>query len=74
MVTFYYAGRKWHLGINLNPRDEHIMDFKIGWEYDIDIRKVTTSFSKDYLSKSVWNMKMKNIAIVRQQKVEITKQ
>ena len=69
----YYAGGTWHLGMNLNPSDGHVMGFTKGWESNSDIGNVTTSFSKDYLSKSVWNLKVKNIAIVRHQKVRITK-
>ena len=69
MSLFCYAGVKWHLSMNLNPSDGHIMDFATGWADDNDMGNVTTSFTKDFPSKSVWNMKMKNIAIVRHQKV-----
>ena len=70
---FYYAGTTWYLGMNLNPSDGHTMGFSNGWENNNNIGNVKTSFSKDYLNKSVWNMKVKHIAIVRHQKVRITK-
>ena len=70
---FYYAGTTWYLGMNLNPSDGHTMGFNNGWENNNNIGNVKTSFSKDYLNKSMWNMKVKHIAIVRHQKVRITK-
>ena len=44
----------WHLGMNLNPSDGHIMDYITGWDDGYDIGNADTAFTKDYLNKSVW--------------------
>ena len=59
----------WYLGMNLNPDDNHIMDYLTGWDDGYDIGTPCTAFSKDYLSSVVWNMSVNSIAIVRHQKV-----
>ena len=55
--------------MNLNPSDGHIMGYVTGWDNGLDIGSVNTSFTKDYLSKIVWDKQVNNIAIVRHQKV-----
>lgn len=66
-------GETWHLGMNLNSSDGHIMDFTIGWKDENDDGSNRTAFTKDYLSKNVWKMAVSNIAIVRHQKVSKAK-
>ena len=55
--------------MNLNPSDGHIMDYTTGWDDDYDIGSVEKAFTKDYLNKTVWNMSVNSIAIVRHQRV-----
>ena len=55
--------------MNLNPGDGHIMGYTTGWDDEYDIGKVNTSFTKDYLNQTVWNLPVNRIAIVRHQKV-----
>ena len=62
----------WHLGMNLNPSDGHIMDYLTGWDDGYDIGSADTAFTKDYLNKSTWDMPVNNIAIIRHQKVCVT--
>ena len=62
----------WHLGMNLNPSDGHIMDYLTGWDDGYDIGSADTAFIKDYLNKSVWDMPVNSIAIIRHQKVCVT--
>ena len=57
--------------MNLNPSDGHIMDYKTGWDDGDDIGSNDTAFTKDYLSKSVWNMPVNYIGIVRHKNVLI---
>ena len=68
-LLFYYSGNQWHLGMNLNPSDRHIMDYTTGWDDGYDIGDANTAFTKDYLSKNVWAMPANFIAIVRHQSV-----
>lgn len=62
----------WHLGMNLNPSDGHIMDYITGWDDGYDIGNADTAFTKDYLNKSVWDRPVNSIAIIRHQKVCVT--
>ena len=55
--------------MNLNPDDDHIMDYTTGWDDDYDIGNTSTALLKDYLSQEVWNMPADSIVIVRHQKV-----
>ena len=68
-LLFYHPGNKWHLGMNLNPSDGHIMDYTTGWDDGYDIGNANTAFTKDYLSKNVWDMPVNFIGIVRHQNV-----
>ena len=69
----YYFGvnlvPKWHLGMNLNPSDGHIMDYTTGWADDFSIGSKSNAFTEDYLNREVWNMPINVIAMVRHQKV-----
>ena len=58
--------------MNLNPSDGHIMDYITGWDDGYNIGGADTAFTKDYLNKSVWDMPVNNIAIIRHQKVCVT--
>ena len=58
--------------MNLNPSDGHIMHYATGWGDEYDIGGFNTSFTKDYLSQTVWKMPVNRIAIVRHQKVYVT--
>ena len=55
--------------MNLNPDDDHIMDYTTGWDDNYDIGNTSTALLEDYLSQEVWNMPTNSIAIVRHQKV-----
>ena len=55
--------------MNLNPNDDHIMDYTTGWDDNYDIGNTSTALFKDYLSKEVWNIPVNRIAIARHQKV-----
>ena len=55
--------------MNLNPNDDHIMDYTTGWDDDYDIGNTSTALLKDYLSKEVWNIPVNSIVIVRYRKV-----
>ena len=57
--------------MNLNPSDGHIMDFTTGWDDGDNIGNADTAFTKDYLSKDVWNMPVNYVGIVRHQNVLI---
>ena len=56
--------------MNLNPDDNHTMDYTTGWDDNNDIGDTKLALFKDYLSQEVWNMPANSIAIVRHQKVE----
>ena len=55
--------------MNLNPDDDHIMDYTTGWDDDYDIGNTSTALFKDYLNQEVWNIPVNSIVIVRHQKV-----
>ena len=55
--------------MNLNPSDGHIMDYLTGWDDGSDIGSAATAFAKDYLNKTVWDMPVNSVAIVRHQRV-----
>ena len=55
--------------MNLNPDDDHIMDYTTGWDDHYDIGNTNTALLEDYVSQEVWNMPVNSIAIVRHQKV-----
>ena len=55
--------------MNLNPDDDHIMDYTTGWDDDYDIGDANLALVEDYLSREVWNMPADSIVIVRHQKV-----
>ena len=43
----------WHLAMNLNPNDGHIMHYCEGWHMDIDMEKKEEAFDKDYINRTV---------------------
>ena len=55
--------------MNLNPDDDHIMDYTTGWDDDYDIGDANLALVEDYLSREVWNMPADIIVIVRHQEV-----
>ena len=55
--------------MNLNPDDDHIMDYTTGWDDKYDIGDTNLALVKDYLSQEVWNMPANSIVIVRHRKV-----
>ena len=65
----------WHLGMNLNPSDGHIMDYTTGWSTGEDIGSDKEALKKDYLDSQVWTKPADFIAIVRHQEgiVELVK-
>ena len=48
------------------------MDYITGWDDGYDIGSVDKAFTKDYLNKSVWDMPVNIVAIIRHQKVCVT--
>ena len=66
---FLFLDYEWYLGMNLNPDDDHIMDYTTGWDDDDNIGDTNSALIKDYLSQEVWNMPANRIAIVRHQEV-----
>ena len=61
----------WHLGMNLNPSDGHIMDYTTGWVDDEFIGTYAEALSKDFLNRVVWRHPVNYIAIVRHQAGEV---
>ena len=61
----------WHLAMNLNPSDGHIMDYTVGWAEDKFIGTYTDALSKDYLNRVVWGQPVSYIAIARHQGGEV---
>ena len=55
--------------MNLNPDDDHIMDYTTGWDDNYDIGDTNLALVKDFLSQEVWNLPANSIAIVRHQEV-----
>ena len=55
--------------MNLNPDDDHIMDYTTGWDDNYDIGDTNLTLVKDFLSQEVWNLPANSIAIVRHQEV-----
>ena len=61
----------WHLGMNLNPSDGHIMDYTTGWVDDEFIGTYAEALSQDFLNRVVWRHPVNYIAIVRHQAGEV---
>ena len=57
--------KMWHLGMNLNPSDGHIMDYLTGWHTGEAIGTPETALSKDFLDSAVWSEPANYIAIAR---------
>ena len=57
----------WHLAMNLNPSDGHLMDYTTGWADDVFIGTYANALTKDYLNREVWRASVRQIAIVRHQ-------
>jgi len=58
----------WHLGMNLNPADGHIMDYLTGWAGYDNIGSAASALTADYLEQKVWGHVEANfVAIVRHQ-------
>lgn len=57
----------WHLGMNLNPSDGHVMDYTTGWAKDSFIGTYGEALTKDYLNPKVWKHPVEYIAVVRHQ-------
>ena len=55
--------------MNLNPDDDHIMDYTTGWDDNYDIGDTNLTLAKDFLSQEVWNLPANSITIVRHQEV-----
>ena len=58
-----------YIDVNLNPDDDHIMDYTTGWDDNYDIGDTNLTLVKDFLSQEVWNLPANSIAIVRHQEV-----
>ena len=57
----------WHLGMNLNPADGHIMDYTTGWSTGTFIGSKENALGMDFLDSQVWKEPADFIAIVRHQ-------
>ena len=57
----------WHLGMNLNPADGHVMGYSTGWADDDSIGSDDKALTMDYLNRFVWTEPADYIAIVRHQ-------
>ena len=55
----------WHLAMNLNPNDGHIMHYCEGWHMDIDMGRKEEAFDKDYINRTVRKLPINYIAIFR---------
>ena len=55
----------WHLAMNLNPNDGHIMHYCEGWHMDIDMGRKEEAFDKDYINRTVRKLPINYIAICR---------
>ena len=55
--------------MNLNPDDDHIMDYTTGWDDNYDIGDTNLALLIDFLSQEVWNLPDNRVAIVRHQEV-----
>ena len=65
MIKCYPSTLEWHLAMNLNPEDGHIMDYYTGWQEDSFIASEINAFHRDYKNKYVWKERVIYIAIVR---------
>ena len=63
--------KTWHLGMNLNPADGHIMDYTTGWVDDVFIGTYADALKKDYLNRMIWRHPVNYIALVRHQDGEV---
>ena len=63
--------KTWHLAMNLNPADGHVMGYAVGWAQDVFIGTYTEALTKDYLNRVIWNHPVSYIAIVRHQEGEV---
>ena len=55
--------------MNLNPDDDHIMDYTTGWDDNYDIGDTNLALLIDFLSQEVWNLPDNSVAIVRHQEI-----
>jgi len=62
----------WHLGMNLNPADNHVMGYATGWATGAQIGSDDTALSMDYLNRNVWKEPANYIAIARHNHGELT--
>ena len=63
--------RTWHLAMNLNPSDGHMMSYTVGWTDDVFIGTHAQALTKDYLNRLVWRHPVSYIAIVRHHAGEV---
>ena len=63
--------KTWHLAMNLNPSDGHIMDYTTGWTDDRFIGTYSEALNKDYLNSFIWRHPVNYIALVRHQGGEV---
>jgi len=61
----------WHLAMNLNPADGHVMDYTTGWVDGVFIGTYAEALKKDYLNRLVWRHPVSYIALVRHQAGEV---
>lgn len=61
----YAREEVWHLGMNLNPADNHVMGYATGWATGDQIGSEAAALSMDYLNKNVWKEPANYIAIAR---------
>ena len=50
--------------MNLNPDNDHIIDYTTGWDDNYDIGETNLALVKYFLSQEVWNLPDNSVAIV----------
>ena len=61
------APSAWRLAMNINPSDGNIMNYcNTLWYHDLQHGDTSTARSQDFVSKSVRNIPVNRMAIVRQ--------
>ena len=55
--------------MNLNPDNDHIIDYTTGWDDNYDIGETNLALVKYFLSQEVWNLPDNSVAIVYHREV-----
>ena len=55
--------------MNLNPDNDHIIDYTTGWDDNYDTGETNLALVKYFLSQEVWNLPDNSVAIVHHREV-----